>query len=253
MSSAPGADCPQCGGTGWTSATGSAGVQRCDCFNDARAGRRLERAGIPRRYRHCTLLNFETEFLDADPSLGGSVMKCQRYVEGFGDIEDGLLFVGKVGVGKTHLAIGVLRGLMERHGVSGLFVDYRDLLRDIQDSYNSVSETSELQVVRPLLQVDVLLLDELGARRPSAWVFDTVSHVLNDRYNNRRPTVITTNYLDGDDAEIAPPDGGKQRGGNATLQDRIGGRLRSRLFEMCIPVPMQGSDFRREMKRAGYR
>ena len=181
MSSPSDADCPQCGGTGWTSTDGSAGVLRCSCFTEARAGRRFARARIPRRYRKCLLSNFETEFLGADRTLSGSLTKCKRYVAAFGEIEDGLLFVGPAGVGKTHLAIGVLRALMEQHGVSGLFFDYRDLLRDIQDSYNSVSETSELQVVRPLLQVDVLLLDELGARRPSAWVFDTVSHVLNDR------------------------------------------------------------------------
>ena len=84
-------------------------------------------------------------------------------------------------------------------------------------------------------------------------MFDTVSHVVNDRYNNRRPTLITTNYADGGDDEMAPPDGDTQRGGPATLQDRIGGRLRSRLYEMCIPVRVQGNDFRREMKRAGYR
>jgi len=244
-------DCPQCNGTGWA-AKSDGGVERCSCFTAARAGRRQARASIPRRYRHCGLSNFETEFLDADPSLGGSVMKCQRYVEAFGDVEEGLLFVGPVGVGKTHLAVGVLRALMDQHGVTGLFADYRDLLRNIQDSYNSVSETSEMQVVRPLLEVDVLLLDELGARRPSAWVFDTVSHVLNDRYNNRRPTIVTTNYPDSDDGEIAAPDGDTKRAGS-TLQDRIGGRLRSRLYEMCIPVRVQGNDFRREMKRAGYR
>jgi DNA replication protein DnaC len=245
-------DCPRCSGTAWVTRAGGAEVERCDCFVDAQSGRRMARAAIPRRYRHCALSNFETEFLDADPSLGGSVMKCQRYVDAFGEIEDGLLFVGPVGVGKTHLAVGVLRALMEQHGVSGLFADYRDLLRSIQDSYNAVSETSEMQVVRPLLEVDVLLLDELGARRPSAWVFDTVSHVLNDRYNNRRPTIVTTNYADGDPDHAAPPDGENKKGGN-TLQDRIGGRLRSRLYEMCIPVSVQGSDFRRVMKRASYR
>ncbi|NKB90047.1 MAG: AAA family ATPase [Acidobacteria bacterium] len=245
-------ECPQCDGTGWVTTQGGGEVERCDCFRNARSGRRLERAGIPRRYQHCSLDNFETEFLNADPSLGGAVMKCQRFVEGFADLDEGLLFVGPVGVGKTHLAVGVLRALMDTHKVNGLFVDYRDLLRDIQDSYNKVSETSELQVVRPLLNADVLLLDELGARRPSAWVFDTVSHVVNDRYNNRRPTLITTNYPDAPEAPEGPLDSAKG-GVGASLQDRIGGRLRSRLFEMCIPVQLQGSDFRRVMKRAGYR
>ena len=80
------ATCPRCDGTGWVTSEGHGGVERCDCFRSARAGRRLERAGIPRRYRHCTLENFETEFLNADPSLGGSVLKCERYIEGFADL-----------------------------------------------------------------------------------------------------------------------------------------------------------------------
>jgi len=125
-----------------------------------------------------------------------------------------------------------MRSLMQEHGARGLFVDYRDLLRDIQDSYNPVSESSELQLLRPLLRADVLLLDELGARRPSPWVYDTVTHLLNDRYNNERPTIITTNYDDDG------PEG-------ASLQDRIGERLRSRLYEMCDTVRMQGDDYRK--------
>jgi len=134
-----------------------------------------------------------------------------------------------------------VRGLIDRYGINGIFVDFRDLLRDIQDSYNPVSETSELQVLRPLLAADVLLLDELGARRPTAWVRDTVTHIINDRYNREKITLITTNFSD-----KAGPDG-------ATLEDRIGDRLRSRLFEMCKLVEMAGGDYRKEIKSAGFR
>ena len=69
MSGPADANCPQCGGTGWTSVAGKTDVQRCNCFREARAGLRLERAGIPRRYRHCAMSNFETEFLNADPFI----------------------------------------------------------------------------------------------------------------------------------------------------------------------------------------
>lgn len=236
---APAADCPDCGGTGWAPIDGEAGaVRRCHCFLEGRAARRVAVARIPERYRRCTLRNFETDFKGADDTLEQARLLCERYVEAFPDVSYGLLFTGTAGVGKTHLAVAVLRELIEA-GVRGIFADYRDLLREIQDSYNPVSETSELQVLRPLLEADVLLLDELGARRPTAWVRDTVTHLLNDRYNRRRITLITTNYYD---------DPGPDK---ATLEERIGNRLRSRLHEMCRPIVMRGVDFRRHVKSAG--
>lgn len=235
--------CERCGGTGWAPAGDKPGAEltRCDCFREARRGRLIQQAHIPERYRHCNLSNFEVDFPGADPTLKLNREKCERFVERFADDPHGLLFQGPVGVGKTHLAVAVVRALIEKHRVRARFADYRDLLRDIQDSYNPVSETSELQVLRPLLGAEVLVLDELGARRPTEWVRDTVTHVLNDRYNRRRITLITTNYLD-----HPGPDG-------ISLEERIGDRLRSRLYEMCSPVLMHGKDFRREVKGAGWR
>lgn len=228
------AECPRCGGTGWAPPDGEPGgpVSRCPCQRPARRRRQVEAVRVPSRYRHCVVDNFDA----LNPSLEGALLQCRRYISDFRQQRRGLLFVGPVGVGKTHLAVAVLMALVEQHSVRGLFIDYRDLLRDIQDSYNPVSETSELQVLRPLLDADVLLLDELGARRPSPWVYDTVTHVLNDRYNRERVTLITTNYRD--DSEV---DG-------ATLGDRIGERLRSRLYEMCREVEMQGDDYRKTIK-----
>lgn len=231
--------CPRCGGTGWAPRDGAAGspVVRCDCQLQARQRRLVEAAHVPPRYRHCSLDNFSTL---RNGSLEGALLKCTRYVDAFAQMHHGLLLVGPVGVGKTHLGVAVLMALVERFAVRGLFVDYRDLLRDIQESYNPVAETSELQVLRPLLDADVLLVDELGARRPSPWVYDTVTHVLNDRYNREKVTLITTNYRDESDVE------------GGTLGERIGDRLRSRLYEMCDVVTMDGDDFRRSVK-AVYR
>jgi DNA replication protein DnaC len=162
----------------------------------------------------------------------------------------GLLLTGSIGVGKTHLAVGILQALVTERGATGLFYDYRDLLKQVQNSYNAQVRETELEVLRPVFEAEVLVLDELGAAKPTDWVWDTVAHILNTRYNDRRTTIITTNY-----ANLAPlvsvsGEGGRLR--EETLGDRIGERMRSRLQEMCVVVEMQGEDFRQKVKRASF-
>src|SRR5437879_9777938 len=110
--------------------------------------------------------------------------------------------MGPCGVGKTHLAVAVLKQLVLR-GHDVLFYDYRELLKEIQASYNPVSQTTEMGVLEPVLTVELLLLDDLGASKPSAWALETVGHILNTRYNDKRITLLTTNYLD---SPAAPPE-----------------------------------------------
>lgn len=230
--------CPECGGTGWVSAGDepAAPVRRCDCYVSAQVQRRLAAAGIPERYEHCSLENFAIT-PGMNPALEAAKVFCENYVESFAEVDYGILFVGPKGVGKTHLAVAVLRQLITRHGATGRFADYRDLLREIQSSYNPVSETSELEILRPVLQADVLLLDELGSRRPTEWVLNTVTQLLNDRYSRQRITLFTSNHEDEPDPE-----------GGLTLEDRIGEYARSRLYEMCRVQKLRGEDFRERHK-----
>lgn len=229
-----GGDCPDCGGSGWVRVSDEPGspVRRCGCFDRREAQRRLQQVEIPPRYAGVDLGNFHL-YKGIDGTLQEAKQIAERFVAAYPDVDAGLLFEGHAGVGKTHLAVAILRHLITHHGVTGRFVDYRDLLRAIQESYNPVSETSELQILRPILRTDVLLLDELGTRRPTDWVRDTVTQILNDRYRHRRLTLITTNF--GDD-ETDPS--------VSTLGERIGPYARSRLYEMCRLVSMRGKDFR---------
>ena len=115
-----------------------------------------------------------------------------------GASDTGLLLMGPSGVGKTHLAVAALKELIAR-GHGGLFCDYRELLKEIQGSYNPASESTEMKILEPIRTVEILVLDDLGASKPSDWVRDIVGIVLNARYNEKRTTIITTNYLDTSD------------------------------------------------------
>ena len=106
----------------------------------------------------------------------------------------GLLLTGSIGVGKTHLAVGILQALVTERGATGIFFDYRDLFKQVQNSYNRQVAATELEILAPVFDAEVLVLDELGASKPTDWVWDTVAHILNTRYNDRRTTIITTNY-----------------------------------------------------------
>ena len=106
------------------------------------------------------------------------------------------MFVGTAGLGKTHLAVGVLQRLVRERGVKGMFCDYRELLKNIQNSYNSQVNTTELELLKPVFSAEVLVLDDLGAQKPNEWVWDTVALILNTRYNDKLTTIITTNYAD---------------------------------------------------------
>ncbi|OLD71949.1 MAG: hypothetical protein AUG08_08405 [Acidobacteria bacterium 13_1_20CM_2_55_15] len=249
MSSANTEQCSKCGGTGWmrVAQKGVEGVIRCECVKGARADRLLETANIPFRYARCELENF-----DVMPSPDRSIEKAKIAAEKFVDeypmprVSFGLLFMGPQGVGKTHLAVGVIRALMRRKGVPCLFRSFPELLKEIQNSYSPISQSSEFSLLAPVLDTEVLVLDELGAQTPSTWVRDTVSYILNHRYSENKVTIFTTNYQDKDELTD------NRKGVAYTLAERVGDQMRSRLFEMCKTITMVGNDFRKAVKQAEH-
>jgi len=254
------ADCPHCEGTGWKpiEVDGVRRVVRCDCRAAEQATQLIELARIPRRYEHCAFENFDLrkdpKTGEVNPSLRAARFNAERFVEEY-PTDFGLLFGGPTGVGKTHLAVAVLRELMLQKGVECLFYDFRDLLKEIQDSYNPVSQTSELRVLQPVLDVEVLLLDELAASNPSDWVRETLAYIINSRYNQKKVTLITTTLPFGETAsrrEVRTPSGEALPDIERTL-NQLGTTLRSRLYEMCKLVEMNSDDYRKAIKQAGYR
>ena len=166
------------------------------------------------------------------------MITVRSFVREFPNVpKPGLLFMGPPGTGKTHLAVAALRGLMAR-GFEGIFFDFQNLLDRIRSGYDQASGTMDREAYRTALETDILLLDDLGAHRVTDWVEDTVTSIVTHRCNNKKSTIITTNLRD--------PEAGDKRGsglqedihGKYFLEERIGMRARSRLFEMCRLVRM---------------
>lgn len=270
--------CSQCQDTGWmpTKDGAQTGVVRCECYKRARTPRLVEFARIPPRYRTATLENF---IPGDNPWLQQALNDAEFFVKEYPmAAPQGLLFMGRPGLGKTHLAVGIVQALMRTKGVPCLFCDFPDLLREIQNSYNPLTQGSEALILAPILDAEVLILDDLGCQKWSEWVQDMLAHVINDRYNHGHSTIFTTNYLDPkpgvqefdqkhmehlralgviDDAGNIDTFKMKQlkeldislrsREQNETLEARIGDRLRSRLSQMCKTIKMAGEDYRKKI------
>jgi DNA replication protein DnaC len=205
-------------------------VRRCTCWREKSLGRRVADARIPRRYAHCDFDRFTTY---GNASLERALAAARTLVRDFPARERGLFLLGPPGVGKTHLAVAVLRELVTTRGAHGVFYDTRDLLRLIRSTYDPVVRTTELDVLRPVMEADVLVLDDLGAEKTSEWVDETLNLIVNTRYNQKRLTLFTSNFVDDPDATV--PD---------SLVYRIGIRMRSRLHEMCDFLDLDGADYR---------
>lgn len=247
--------CEECFGTG-TRIDPEKGAMLCPCRRAIGTRKLMTAARIPRRYRDCSFDNFKTA---PDTPQDNALLFARTLVIDYPAVDRGLLFMGPAGVGKTHLAVSIIKGLTEK-GFACVFTEFGSLLKQIQDSYNPISKTSELRVLAPIYQADVLVLDELGATVPTDWVRDTMYQIINKRYNDNRLTIFTTNYLDeprvsNDEAPVrsfSKKVATDRIRDLTTLEERIGSRLRSRLYEMCTKVVIEGEDYRTHMGRRRF-
>ncbi len=246
----PDPNCQICDGTGWRQVELGevTAAERCSCSQGPRPGQRLEAARLPARFAHATFDNFRIPRREDNPlgneALSKAMLEARLYAREYPTTEKaGLLFMGFPGVGKTHLATAVLQLLTER-GFECLFLDYQALLDRIRQGYDKATNASAREAYEEALDTEVVLLDDLGAHRVTDWVEDTVTAIINHRYNGRKATIVTTNLPDPDlgDVIFEKNQGLGRYNVKDSLADRVGARARSRLFEMCKLVRITATE-----------
>jgi DNA replication protein DnaC len=229
--------CTKCNDSGWTltKVDGREIARPCTCrLNDVQS-LKANSSNIPPRFSGMELNSYFPD--KANPSQGRAKKAAEKFINDYPGVGDfGLLFQGSTGVGKTRLLCCIGNQLIKDKNVEVAYIDWNDLTREMRSGEDTSNrDFSNIgQLIQRLTQAELLLFDELGASRPSPWVEDNIYYLINRRYNERRITLFASNFFD------------KKIGSEETLSERIGGRIRSRLFEMARSVEITGADYRQK-------
>ncbi len=231
--------CEKCNGTGWVMVIKEDRevARKCECQALDLQIKKNDHANIPPRFQGASLMSVIDGFpVDkSNPSQGRAKEMAIQFIKMYPSELKGPLFQGRVGLGKTKLLCSIGCDLIKK-GVDVYYIDWNDLVREMRTGEGATTRdfsTIHFLITR-LIEVDLLLFDELGASKVSPWVDDNIYYLFNRRYNNNKSTICATNYLDN------PTDG------QESLSQRIGERIRSRLYEMTKAVEIKGSDFRKK-------
>lgn len=173
--------------------------------------KRLGAAAIPERFLSCRLKTYVAE----TPEQQAALQFAKDYADGFSGVQRkgrGAIFVGNIGTGKTHLAIGIGMQIMRTHGASVLFTAVSTAVRRIKDTWSRRTGETEGEAIASMVFPDLLILDEVGVQFGSDFEKNLMFDVLNARYEKRKPTLFLSNLTI---AEVA-----------AFLGERVMDRLR---------------------------
>ncbi|MCB9506477.1 MAG: ATP-binding protein [Myxococcales bacterium] len=233
--------CSTCDGRGYSFVsdwTGALVASPCDCLElDARIAL-YNGAQLPRRYATAGL-TAGTE--DVNDSVRAARVECYKRTVGFTVGDRGVGLTGPVGVGKTHLMAGLIRALTLENGVPCLFVEFTHLLAELREGFERGAGAAD--AIARAVDVPVLVIDELGKGLSTEWQMATLDELVSKRYNSQVTTCFTSNFSVARPARSGPTS--RERFESASLEDRIGARMASRLAEMCDIIAIDGPDYRR--------
>lgn len=208
----------------------------------------LNHAQIPTRYGTAKLDNF-SNFTGNGRDILHSIALWLREFDP--KAPQGLLLGGPVGIGKTYLLAAIAKNFAAR-GLTVKFVDFFQLLNEIKGAY--ADSRSDANILKPLIDIDILFIDELGKGRSNDWEMSIIDQIIMGRYNQNKVVVASTNYGLKPDKQIPmhQKDLSNESFGNfsldrfESLEKRIGERIYSRLVETSALMELTGQDFRRQ-------
>jgi DNA replication protein DnaC len=216
----------KCDGSGWIEVEETNGAHECSCRRERVAAARAARlaTSIPRRYLD---VDFERwPITNLDQRIVREVRKyCRRLDDNLKDGR-GLYFFGAIGSGKTSLAMCVAKEVLRERRSLAIFSG-PELLARISATYEDRAQHTYLGLLHLLGSVDFLVLEDLAVAKQNEWRLEQLYAVVNRRYEDRRPLLIT--------ADVGNPE---------ALGDHIGHRTASRILEMCEPMPFLDGDHR---------
>jgi DNA replication protein DnaC len=234
-----------CDGSGWI--LGPEDVARpCDCRAERlnRGRSRGIASAIPARYRGVSFDRPPISDMTRDMTTRHVVQAARNYVENLdGNIDQGrgIWFMGGTGTGKTTLGMLIASEALKAGKTVGIYFAPKLLTRIRQTYQEADTENAYSQFFERVTSVDILYIDDLGSERRTDWVVEQLYAVVNERYENQRPMLVTSNA----EGEVVAE-------GQQQLEDQIGRRTISRLVEICgDPLPLLGSDHRYRARAAG--
>ena len=242
--------CQECDGEGRTfhqDDKGMAFLADCSfCFSLRKRLRLLNESGIPGKFSNSTLETYQPIGLQNKKA----VSRARDFLEDLHATPKGpcrgLLFMGGPGLGKTHLVVSILKQIILEEEVDGKFVDFFQLLSDIRHGYSH--DQSEMSLIEPYLESRVLVIDELAKGRNNEWEQTILDQFISSRYNAAdKITLFTTNYS-AQDSVSTDTNGQIIPFQKQSLEEKVGGRIFSRLYQMCDLIKMEGEDYRTKIQ-----
>ena len=187
----------------------------------------FEQSKLGARFSECTFENWmkRDELQHAYEAAVAYVVNWEKHLKN----GNGLLFFGSVGTGKSHLAAAIVNALIQC-GVTAIFQSTPDLLRRFRATYDEESKIKESVLMEALVEVDLLVLDDIGAEKWTEYSEAQLYQIIDMRYRWKKPIIITTNLRITEDPK---------------LEDCIGPRAMDRLIEMCDLVELKGTSYRK--------